>query len=193
MRKASSRGKYFLLQWLNGFRRRGDAKLCIRQKASTSYAEAAASCKAKVDAIIHECRRLNQKYYDRMFNLPDWDALVSLGAESEPKSVGDLQGVGACNRIEDIFEDPQFFEDGATASDIKQGTIGDCWILAALTALSGKKDLIESLCVARDEKVGVYGFVFFRGKTHSSAICDFSLTTQQMASGFLKLSMTGCA
>ena len=64
---------------------------------------------------------------------------------------------------QDIFEDPEFFEDGATANDIRQGNVGDCWFLAALTALSGNPELIERLCVARDEKVGVYGFVFFRG------------------------------
>ena len=36
-------------------------------------------------------------------------------------------------------------------------------MLAALMAVSAKKDLIEALCVVRDEKVGVYGFVFYRG------------------------------
>jgi hypothetical protein len=30
-------------------------------------------------------------------------------------------------------------------------------------AISAKKEMIEDVCVARDEKVGVYGFVFFRG------------------------------
>ncbi len=29
-------------------------------------------------------------------------------------------------------------------------------------AISAKKDLVEKLCVARDELVGVYGFVFYR-------------------------------
>lgn len=29
-------------------------------------------------------------------------------------------------------------------------------------AVSAKKELIDSLCVARDERVGVYGFVFYR-------------------------------
>jgi hypothetical protein len=65
--------------------------------------------------------------------------------------------------LQDVFEDPEFFEDGASANDIRQGNVGDCWFLAALTALSGNPALIERLGVARDEKVGVYGFVFFRG------------------------------
>ena len=36
--------------------------------------------------------------------------------------------------------------------------------MSALCALGGKQDLIDRVCVARDEKVGVYGFVFHRGK-----------------------------
>jgi hypothetical protein len=73
---------------------------CDRENAAVSYEEAAESCKAKVDAIVRECRRLNQKYYDRMFNLPDLDALVSLGSEEDPTSVKDLIGVGAVKRVE---------------------------------------------------------------------------------------------
>ena len=36
--------------------------------------------------------------------------------------------------------------------------------MAALASLGSKQELIEKICVARDEKVGVYGFVFHRGK-----------------------------
>ena len=64
---------------------------------------------------------------------------------------------------QDIFENPQFFEDGPTASDVRQGNNGDCWFLSALCALCNKQDLVNRLCVARDEVVGVYGFVFHRG------------------------------
>jgi hypothetical protein len=135
-----------------------------RQRATTSYEEAATSCRAKVEAIRHECRRLNQKYYDRLFDLPYQDALVSLDASADPLSVKGLQGIGSVKRVEDIYEDPEFIVDGATASDVRQGINGDCWFLAAITALSGKPDLIDKLCIHRDEQVGVYGFVFFRGR-----------------------------
>lgn len=64
--------------------------------------------------------------------------------------------------MEDIFDNPQFYIDGATATDVHQGSGGDCWFLASLMAISTKKELIDRLCVARDEKVGVYGFVFYR-------------------------------
>lgn len=62
-------------------------------------------------------------------------------------------------------------DDGATADDVRQGRTGDCWFLAAVTALSGtegpkadapagtekKLHLLEKLFVKQDEKVGVYG------------------------------------
>lgn len=89
-------------------------------------------------------------------------------------------------RVEDIYHDPEFFVDGATANDVKQGINGDCWFLAAITALSGKPELIEKLCIARDEKVGVYGFVFFRGTTlPSSRSTNVIADSQQTVSGSL--------
>ena len=106
---------------------------------------------------------MNQKYYDRLFDLPGPDTLTSLDNPEQPYSIKPLQGVGSVKRVEDIYDDPEFFVDGATANDVKQGINGDCWFLAAITALSGKPELIEKLCIARHEKVGVYGFVIFRG------------------------------
>lgn len=50
-----------------------------------------------------------------------------------------------------------------TANAVHQGTNGDCWLMAAIVALSNNKGLLDKICVAMDEKVGVYGFVFFRG------------------------------
>ena len=54
--------------------------------------------------------------------------------------------------------------DDATASDVRQGNDGDCWFLSALCAIGNKKGLIDRVCVAKDELVGVYGFVFHRGR-----------------------------
>ncbi|KAF1989635.1 cysteine proteinase, partial [Aulographum hederae CBS 113979] len=144
----------------------------VKENAVVSYEEAAESCKAKVTAIVEECRRLNQKYFDRMFELPNFDALQSLEASESPTSLANLGGVGSCKRIADIFDNPEFFKDGPGADDICQGSTGDCWFLAALSALSGKAELIEKLCVARDEQVGVYGFVFYRDGEWISVVVD---------------------
>lgn len=36
--------------------------------------------------------------------------------------------------------------------------------MSALATISNKEELIQRVCVDRDEAVGVYGFVFHRGK-----------------------------
>ena len=43
--------------------------LTVKENAARSWEEAAAQCKAKVNAIVAECERLNEKYRDRDFDL----------------------------------------------------------------------------------------------------------------------------
>lgn len=43
-------------------------------------------------------------------------------------------------RVEDIFEKPQFFIDGADATDVHQGSNGDCWFLGMM---DGMFDLLQ--------------------------------------------------
>lgn len=69
---------------------------------------------------------------------------------------------GGVHRVDWIFEDPKFTVDGFEASDIRQGSEGDCWFLAAVATLCAVPGALEKICVARDEECGVYGFVFFR-------------------------------
>jgi len=166
------------------------------RNALHSYDAAREQCVAKVDKIVKECRRLNQKYRDPHFDIEadfrQWraacDAAAEAGAYVEtavPFSdclmglIEDGEGSklhpASVKRVEDIFEDPRFFIEGATASDIRQGREGDCWFMSALTTLSNKEGLIQRVCVARDEEVGVYGFVFHRDGEWISEVIDDKL------------------
>jgi hypothetical protein len=51
-------------------------------------------------------------------------------------------------RVSQIFENPKFFADRPSSSDIKQGDLGDCYFLSALATMSTSPGLIEKLCVA---------------------------------------------
>ncbi|KAL9628261.1 MAG: hypothetical protein Q9164_007343 [Protoblastenia rupestris] len=90
---------------------------------------------------------------------------------SEPQSV---------KRVRQIFDEPRFFVDGATADDIRQGKASDCWFLSALSALCCMEqkelgNLVERVCVRRDEAAGIYGFVFYRDGEWRSEVVDDKL------------------
>jgi len=88
----------------------------------------------------------------------------------------------ACaKRVGDIFDHPQFYvQRDAHIKDIRQGAEGDCWFISSLGCLTVDEQfprLIEKLCPekARDEMVGVYGFVFYRDGAWVSEIIDDKL------------------
>ncbi|KAM4065897.1 calpain family cysteine protease [Hirsutella rhossiliensis] len=151
-----------------------------------SYDEAAVVCRAKVVQIIKECRRVNKKYRDPHFDL---ESDLKLGRRDCLQSLPNVKGVKAppgggfnprsAKRVTEIFDKPQFYIDGPTANDVRQGRDGDCWLMSALCTLSNKPGLIERLCVAHDQDVGVYGFVFHRdGEWISEIVDDFLYLTK---------------
>ncbi|KAL9131646.1 MAG: hypothetical protein Q9217_000457 [Psora testacea] len=147
------------------------------QRAVKSYDQATLECKRAVEKIAKECRRVNHKYRDQHFDIEfdlkrgPRDCLDGL----ERKSAASLASPGSVKRVPDIFQKPQFYIDDASASDVRQGFNGDCWFLSALCAISNKKHLIDRVCVARDEQVGVYGFVFHRDGEWFHTVIDDKL------------------
>ena len=153
------------------------------RNAAESYEAAAKECREKVERIVKECNRTNEKFTDPDFDIDsDWfdnclkglvrpeatdgDDNVSVVAESRPGSV---------HRVDWIFDNPQFTRDGYSSSDIKQGCIGDCWWVAAVATIANRRDLMNKICVARDEQAGVYGFVFYRDGEWISVVVDDNL------------------
>ncbi|GKZ73833.1 hypothetical protein AnigIFM50267_010772 [Aspergillus niger] len=145
------------------------------QHASKSYEQARAECQRAVERIARECERLNQKYTD-----PHFDIEVDLKCRRRNY----LEGLDEENlemlprgvkRVTEIFEKPEFYINGPTASDVRQGRDGDCWFMAALCTMGNKQGLIEKICVARNEKIGVYGFLFYRDGEWQQCIVDDKL------------------
>jgi Calpain family cysteine protease len=90
-------------------------------------------------------------------------------------------GPACAKRVGAIFDDPKFYvEKEAHVKDIRQGAEGDCWFISSLGSLCVEEKfprLVEKLCPPqlRDEKVGVYGFVFSRDGEWISEIIDDKL------------------
>lgn len=56
----------------------------------------------------------------------------------------------AVKRVHEIFEKPTFMKN-VNGSDVKQGVLGDCWLIASLTGLANVDDGIKRICVAHNE------------------------------------------
>ncbi|KEF60594.1 uncharacterized protein A1O9_02155 [Exophiala aquamarina CBS 119918] len=144
-------------------------------RAVLSYDNAKENCIRDVKRIIRECRDSNQKYTDTHWDIERdlkitriRDCLDGLTVEDDEKEYP-----ADAKRVSDIFEEPQFYVGKASFDDILQGSVGDCWFLAALSALSCNPHFIERVCVYQDQTVGVYGFVFHRdGEWHQCIIDD---------------------
>lgn len=55
----------------------------------------------------------------------------------------------AVKRVHEIYEKPVFMKD-VNGGDVKQGSLGDCWIMASFTALANVQNGINRICVAHD-------------------------------------------
>ncbi|KAJ7113933.1 hypothetical protein C8R44DRAFT_676394 [Mycena epipterygia] len=130
-------------------------------------------CKATVTRIAKDCRAKNRKFRDIEFDLENdkTGCLNGLTLNSEGYAPSDVR------RVNQIFENPQFFVDGANSNDIVQGGLGDCWFLSALATMATADGLVEKFCVARDEEIGIYGFIFYKDDHWVPVIIDDLLYT----------------
>ncbi|KAI0128978.1 hypothetical protein BJ170DRAFT_356019 [Xylariales sp. AK1849] len=151
---------------------------------SAGYDRAAEECRRKVKKIIQECRRVNTRYRDPGWDV-DWDlkmvkgnCLNYLGSNrfdiAGPRLSSSTAVPKSVKRVHEIFDRPTFMKttDGC---DVKQGSLGDCWLIASLSALANVEDGIKRICVEYDTRIGIYGFVFWRDGEWVYSIVDDKL------------------
>ncbi|KAL2177428.1 uncharacterized protein P884DRAFT_269811 [Thermothelomyces heterothallicus CBS 202.75] len=161
--------------------------LCDRSNEllTAGYERAVEECRRKVRKIIQECRRVNTRYRDPGWDI-DWDlkmekghCLNSLGRNKFDLSMSSMMNPNsvvpkAVKRVHEIFENPTFLAH-VSGSDVKQGSLGDCWLMSSLSGLANVKDGIRRICVEWDTRIGIYGFVFYRDGEWIYSIIDDKL------------------
>ena len=141
------------------------------KKAVSSYDSAVERCREKVQAIIKDCERKNQKFRDAEFALDD-QGFCLRSLVPDPDGDPFSPPPQTVSRARNIFPSPKLFVNEARADDVRQGKGGDCWFLAGVAALTNLKAGLNHnyVQVDGDEKVGVYGFVFHRGQAKLTVV-----------------------
>ena len=60
-----------------------------------------------------------------------------------PPGYPDPEGIEWMRPEEFCAEDPEFINEGASANDVKQGRIGNCWFISALSVLACRGELVR--------------------------------------------------
>merc|ERR1711981_720919 len=117
-----------------------------------------------------------------MFNLwrdPDFSATrseVILGGDLYDPAIEWL-------RPHEICDDPEFYTGGGSQFDVVQGSVGDCWMLAALATLSQHEDLLHHVAPPQTFNVddgynGQFSFKIYQYGKWIDVIIDDRLPTR---------------
>ena len=83
--------------------------------------------------------------------------------------------------FQEICDDPQLFVSGASRFDVKQGELGDCWLLAAVASLCQNQKFLARV-VPEDQSfsegyAGIFKFNFWQFGKWTEVIVDDRLPT----------------
>ncbi|ELK08893.1 Calpain-8 [Pteropus alecto] len=160
------------------------AALAAGVSKQRAAAEGLGSNQKAVKYLGQDFETLRQQCLDSgvLFKDPEFSACPSaLGYKDLGPCSPQTQGI-VWKRPPELCPSPQFIVGGATRTDICQGGLGDCWLLAAIASLTLNEELLYRV-VPRDQNfqknyAGIFHFQFWQRGEWVEVVVDDRLPTK---------------